>query len=82
MKVKEESQDLNEVEEKHQDQKIMWPEKNQWAAAFNIADVKKPFTCSQCGERVLPWKGNLGSFGNSLFRKAFQLLSVWKHLQT
>ncbi len=35
MKMKEESQDLNEVEEKYQDQKIMIQmEKNQWVAAF------------------------------------------------
>ncbi len=59
MKVKEERQDLNEVEEKHQDQKDhdVKGEKSV-SCSIQITDVKKPFSCSQCGN-TYKHKGSL-----------------------
>ncbi len=50
MKMKEDRQDLNEVEEKHQDQKDcdVNGEKSV-SCSIQKTDVKKPFRCSQCG---------------------------------
>ncbi len=50
MKVKEERQDLNEVEEKHQDQKDHVTGEKSVSCSIQITDVKKPFSCSQCGK--------------------------------
>ncbi len=55
--MKEEIQDLNEVEEKHQDQKdaeeqsvnCSKTEKSCSQSNIQITEVKRPFTCSECG---------------------------------
>ncbi len=47
--MKEERQDLNEVEEKHQDQKDHVTGEKSVSCSIQITDVKKPFSCSQCG---------------------------------
>ncbi len=50
MKVKEERQDLNELEEKHQCQKDhdVTGEKSA-SCNIQITEVQRPFSCSQCG---------------------------------
>ncbi len=55
MKVKEE-QDLNEVEEKHQDQKAHDVTTRETSGScsktensIQITEVKRPFSCSECG---------------------------------
>ncbi len=56
-----EDQDLNEVEEKHQDQKAYdatgeksascsKTEKSCSQISIQVTEVKRPFTCSQCGK--------------------------------
>ncbi len=50
MKVKEERQDLNEVEEKHQDQKDHVTGEKSVNCSIQITEVKKAFCCSQCGK--------------------------------
>ncbi len=50
MKVKEERQDLNEVDEKHQDQKDHVTGEKSVSCSIQITDVKKPFSCSQSGK--------------------------------
>ncbi len=56
MKVKEE-QDLNEVEEKHQDQKAHDVSTGETSGScskiensIQITEVKRPFSCSECGK--------------------------------
>ncbi len=49
-KVKEERPDLNEVEEEYQDQKDHdVNEEKSVSDSIRTTDVKKPFSCSQCG---------------------------------
>ncbi len=58
-KVKEERQDLNEVEEKYQDQKDhdVNGEKSV-SCSIQVTEVKRPFSCSQCGN-TFKWKVSL-----------------------
>ncbi len=51
MKVKEERQDLNEVEEKHLDKKDHDVNGEKSAScSIQITEVNRPFSCSQCGK--------------------------------
>ncbi len=56
--MKEERQDLNEVEEKHQDQKDHVTGEKSVSCSIQITDIKKPFSCSQCGN-TYKHKGSL-----------------------
>ncbi len=48
--VKEERQDLNEVDEKHQDQKDRVNGEKSVSCSIQTTDVKRPISCSQCGK--------------------------------
>ncbi|XP_043085840.1 zinc finger protein 570-like [Puntigrus tetrazona] len=74
MKVKEERQDLDEVEEEHHDV----DEEKSESCRVQITDVKRPFSCSQCGYRY-GQRRSLIKHMRIHTGKTFQLLSMRKH---